>query len=153
MFLVLFRELGTSANRLTTEPHRKWWLHLLFSRSSSSRVLVHHRRVDHLTLVDTPLHPKIRFYIFVRFALVCLDQVLEDLRVWIREYDARRLGARRGIPPRMLQSTRSAPFHAGVHQTPSPFPRPPLVIRSSLPSAHGHIHIHTHGRDETMHSP
>ncbi len=68
-------------------------MNLLFAGPAASGILVHHRRVDDLALLDALLHPQVRLDVFFRLPLVCLDEMLEDLRVRVRQDDTRQLGA------------------------------------------------------------
>ena len=99
-------------------------MHKLFSRSAASGILVNDRGIDDLSFLDTLLDPQIRLHVFVRLALVGLDEVLEYFCVGVCENDARRLSACRGIPSGMLPCTMSTrPCHMK-----------PLHVRKSRPT-------------------
>ena len=77
---------------------------VLFSGSSSARILIYNRRVHDRSFLDAFLDPQVRLDIFLGFGLICFHKVLEDFCVGIRQNDLSILCGCCGIPARMLHA-------------------------------------------------
>lgn len=79
----MFRELGApmsvTVNIISVAVTRN----VLFAFSPSAWIFEYHRSIGNCSLFYAFLDPHVGFDVYARLALACLDESLEDFRIWV----------------------------------------------------------------------